>query len=84
MSLSAPRGVYQHLQSPANREPGHQFTGNPRQQERLAEAVDTGGFGAINLTVAGPNTHVTSTQTAVVGQLYPLPRTGTLIARFTF
>jgi hypothetical protein len=44
----------------------------------------TGGFGTINLTVSGPNTAPTYTQNAVVGQLFALPRTGTLIARFTF
>jgi hypothetical protein len=44
----------------------------------------TGGFGVINLTVAGPNIAPTYTQNAVVGQLYQLPRSGTLIARFTF
>jgi hypothetical protein len=44
----------------------------------------TGGFGVINLTVAGPNVAPTFTQNAVVGQLYQLPRSGTLIARFTF
>jgi hypothetical protein len=42
------------------------------------------GFGAINLTVSGPNTAPSYTQNAVVGQLYQLPRNGTLIARFTF
>jgi hypothetical protein len=42
------------------------------------------GFGVINLTVAGPNTPPSYTQNAVVGQLYTLPRTGTLIARFSF
>jgi hypothetical protein len=44
----------------------------------------TGGFGVINLTVAGPNVAPTYTQNAVVGQLSQLPRSGTLIARFTF
>jgi hypothetical protein len=42
------------------------------------------GFGVINLTVAGPNTPPGYTQNAVVGQLYTLPRNGTLIARFSF
>ena len=42
------------------------------------------GFGVINLTVSGPNQAPTYTQNAVVGQLYTLPRNGTLIARFTF
>ncbi len=44
----------------------------------------TGGFGVINLVVSGPNVAPSYTQNAVVGQLYQLPRTGTLIARFTF
>ena len=42
------------------------------------------GFGVINLTVSGPNQAPTYTQNAVVGQLYTLPRNGTLIARFSF
>lgn len=42
------------------------------------------GFGTINLTVSGPNTAPSYTQNAVVGQLFQLPRTGTLIARFSF
>jgi hypothetical protein len=44
----------------------------------------TSGFGTINLTVSGPQTAPSYTQNAVVGQLYALPRTGTLIARITF
>jgi hypothetical protein len=44
----------------------------------------SGGFGVINLTVSGPNTAPTYTQNAAVGQLFQLPRSGTLIARFTF
>lgn len=44
----------------------------------------TAGFGTINLVVPGANQAPTYTQNAVVGQLYSLPRTGTLIARFTF
>jgi hypothetical protein len=44
----------------------------------------SGGFGVINLTVSGANVAPTYTQNAVVGQLYQLPRSGTLIARFTF
>jgi hypothetical protein len=43
----------------------------------------TGGFGTINLVV-GPNTQPSYTQNGVVGQLYQLPRSGTLIARITF
>ncbi|HWF10310.1 MAG TPA: carboxypeptidase regulatory-like domain-containing protein [Bryobacteraceae bacterium] len=42
-----------------------------------------GGFGVINLVV-GPNTQPSYTQNGVVGQLYQLPRSGTLIARITF
>jgi hypothetical protein len=44
----------------------------------------TGGFGTINLVVSGPNVAPTYTQNAVVGQLYQPPRSGTLIARFSF
>jgi hypothetical protein len=44
----------------------------------------TSGFGTINLVVSGPNVAPSVTANAVVGQLYQLPRTGTLIARFTF
>ena len=43
-----------------------------------------GGFGVVNLVVAGTNVAPSVTANAVVGQLYSLPRTGTLIARFTF
>jgi hypothetical protein len=42
------------------------------------------GFGVINETVSGPRVAPSVTANAVVGQLYQLPRTGTLIARFTF
>ncbi len=42
------------------------------------------GFGTINLTLSGPGIAPSYTQNAVVGQLFQLPRTGTLIARFTF
>ncbi len=42
------------------------------------------GFGVINLTVSGPNQAPSYTQNALVGQLYTLPRNGTLIARFSF
>jgi hypothetical protein len=44
----------------------------------------TSGFGTYNLTVSGPQTAPSYTQNAVVGQLYALPRSGTLIARNTF
>ena len=43
----------------------------------------TGGFGVINDFVAVGATP-SYTQNAVVGQLYQQPRSGTLIARFTF
>lgn len=43
-----------------------------------------GGFGTINLTVPGPNQAPGYTLNAVVGQLYQPPRSGTLIARFSF
>jgi hypothetical protein len=42
------------------------------------------GFGVINETLSGPQIAPSYTQNALVGQLYQLPRTGTLIARFTF
>jgi hypothetical protein len=44
----------------------------------------SGGFGVVNLTVSGPRVYPSTTTNQVVGQLYQLPRTGTLIARFTF
>lgn len=44
----------------------------------------SGGFGVINETVSGARVAPSYTTNAVVGQLYQLPRTGTLIARFTF
>jgi hypothetical protein len=62
--------------------PGTSSPASPASKN--AQGYYSGGFGAINLTVAGPNNQVTYTQNAVVGQLYQLPRTGTLIARFTF
>lgn len=42
------------------------------------------GFGVINENVSGPQVAPSYTQNAVVGQLFQLPRTGTLIARFSF
>ena len=42
------------------------------------------GFGVVNETLSGPQVAPSYTQNAVVGQLYQLPRTGTLIARFSF
>ncbi|MEP6962326.1 MAG: TonB-dependent receptor, partial [Acidobacteriota bacterium] len=44
----------------------------------------SGGFGVVNLTVSGPNTAPTVTANNVVGQLYQLPRSGTIIGRITF
>jgi hypothetical protein len=55
--------------------------GLPSQNKLLQNVA---GFGVINLTVSGPNQAPTYTQNAVVGQLYSLPRNGTLIARFSF
>ena len=43
-----------------------------------------GGFGVVNLTVSGANTAPSPTLNAVTGQLYTQPRSGTLIARFSF
>jgi|SRR5579871_3608707 len=51
---------------------------------RNAAGQYTGGFGVINLTVSGPYIAPGYTLNAVVGQLYQPPRSGTLIARFTF
>jgi hypothetical protein len=62
--------------------PGTSAPATPPSRNNLGQY--SGGFGVINLTVAGPNNQVTYTQNAVVGQLYQLPRSGTLIARFTF
>ncbi|HLK48337.1 MAG TPA: TonB-dependent receptor [Bryobacteraceae bacterium] len=44
----------------------------------------SGGFGVVNLTVAGAQVAPSYTLNQVVGQLYQQPRTGTLIGRFTF
>ncbi|MBV8729373.1 MAG: TonB-dependent receptor, partial [Acidobacteriia bacterium] len=48
----------------------------------------SGGFGVINMTVAGPQTSPSVTGNpltgASTGQLYQNPRTGSIIARFTF
>jgi hypothetical protein len=65
--------------------------GNPSTSANPASALShnaagqlTAGFGVINETVSGPNVAPSVTANAVVGQLYQLPRTGTLIARFNF
>ena len=44
----------------------------------------SGGFGVVNLAVSGPNTAPSVTANNVVGQLYALPRSGTIIGRITF
>lgn len=48
------------------------------------QGIYSSGFGIINETLSGPGVAPTYTQNAVVGQLYQLPRTGTLVARFSF
>ena len=63
--------------------------GNPSTTNPLAAPTKngagqyTGGFGVINLVLANGATP-SFTQNGIVGQLYQQPRTGTLIARFTF
>ena len=63
--------------------------GNPSTVNPLAAPTKngasqySGGFGVINETLALGATP-SFTQNGVVGQLYQQPRTGTLIARFTF
>ena len=61
---------------------GNPSTSNP--SAALGKVPYTSGFGTINLVVSGPNVAPSVTANAVVGQLYQLPRTGTLIARFNF
>lgn len=51
---------------------------------RNAAGQYSGGFGVVNLTVSGPNTAPTTTANNVVGQLFQLPRSGTLIGRISF
>ncbi len=65
------------LGNPSTTAPGSAISKNSAGQ-------NSAGFGVINLTVAGAQIAPTATLNAVVGQLYQLPRTGTLIARFTF
>jgi len=63
---------------------GNPVTSNPLglpTQNRAGQY--TGGFGVINETLAVGATP-SFTANAVVGQLYQQPRSGTLIARFTF
>ncbi len=64
---------------------GNPITSNPTAAlSKNAQGQYSAGFGVVNLTVSGPQTAPGYTQNAAVGQLYQLPRTGTLIARFTF
>src|SRR5581483_2283320 len=63
--------------NPSTTAPGSAASKNPFGQY-------TAGFGVINLAVSGPQTAPSYTLNAVVGQLYQLPRTGSLIARLTF
>ncbi len=63
---------------------GNPSTTNPlAAPTRNAAGQYTGGFGVINLVLANGTTP-SFTQNAVVGNLYQQPRTGTIIARFTF
>jgi hypothetical protein len=61
----------------------HTFASTGVVEESLLDAISA-GFGVINLAVAGAQTAPTYTQNAAVGQLFELPRTGTLIARISF
>ena len=63
---------------------GNPITTAPGTPPTKLQGLYAGGFGVVNLTVSGPKQAPTYTQNQVVGQLYQLPRTGTLIARFTF
>ena len=64
---------------------GNPITSNPAAAlSKTAAGQYSAGFGVINETLSGPQIAPSYTQNAVVGQLYQLPRTGTLIARFTF
>jgi len=67
---------------------GNPITSNPLAKPTTGVAPNgspafTGGFGVINETVA-VGAVPSTTSNAVVGQLYQQPRSGTLIARFTF
>ena len=55
---------------------GNPNTWNPLPA--LGKPLYTSGFGTINLVVSGPNVAPGVTANAVVGQLYQLPRTGTI------
>ena len=64
---------------------GNPITTNPAAAlTKNAAGQLNGGFGVINMTVSGANIAPTATANAAVGQLFQGPRTGTLIARFTF
>jgi len=63
---------------------GNPITSTPGGGISTKNGQNTAGFGVINLSVSGPNVAPSYTQNAVVGQLYQLPRSGTLIARFSF
>jgi hypothetical protein len=63
---------------------GNPSTSAPGSAPSNLNGQYSAGFGVINLTVSGPRTPPSTTSNAVVGQLYQLPRSGTLIARFTF
>jgi hypothetical protein len=64
---------------------GNPSTSNPAAAlSKNSQGYYSAGFGVINLTVSGPNVAPGYTLNAVVGQLYAPPRSGSLIARFTF
>jgi hypothetical protein len=62
--------------------PGTTAPGAPPSKNAYGQY--SGGFGVVNLAVAGAGVAPSYTLNQVVGQLYQLPRTGTLIARFSF
>ena len=63
---------------------GNPTTSTPSAAPGRISGYLSSGFGVINETIGSPQTAPTYTQNAVVMQLYQLPRTGTLIARFSF
>jgi hypothetical protein len=63
---------------------GNPSTTAPAAPPTKTNGVYSGGFGTINEFVSGPRVQPSQTLNAVVGQLYSLPRSGTLIARFSF
>jgi hypothetical protein len=64
---------------------GNPITSTPSAAPSKTSAGQySAGFGVINETLSGPQIAPSQTLNAVVGQLYQLPRTGTLIARFSF